>query len=542
MNDMLMKLREQFEDFSYQTKVQFAKLFKRPLPKDPKAASTESAETYEINLVPAVKTPLIRTQKIRTHVLFACIVISCIALGVVLVLFSIKSGQDIAMSRQDKRLESLSEKLNSYSELGGLLTIQNQLSRYDEIINNRQMISRAFGAIDVMLPQVGGIVQLSELRVNLETNSLIMDGQTDALAEPLIDYRVLEAFKKSVGLTKYDYGRFVDIDDKELPTQCIKESNADGNALREGDSYYAWWDLRVPGCEGVRVGESASENGYGNLDDDELFHFSKDAEVEMGKVEVEEERAGSSVDQAETTDGEVALQDGIEGIVDFEQSLSDDLGIDNGEGQVNKVMVEKEVPVRVKIWRTPRFDRWYKDEHLSLDGVISGIEHFQSACYKYSGAEVTNRGKSSIRWTSANDCYLVKDGLTITGSSNGRDSNGNLVLRFSASASYDDAFFRYSNKHMIAIGPMGQNVTDSFIQIGGMFAQEAEPCAEGDLECLGNTENTGGEQGSDANKDENSEQNENSGAETDPNTNIDTGTDVNTDTSASSNVNGTEGV
>lgn len=513
MNDMIAKLREQFEDFSYQTKVQLAKLFKRPLPKDPKAVSTESAETYEINLVPAVKTQLIRTQKIRNHVLFACIVVSCVALGVVLVLFSIKSGQDIAMSRQDKRLENLSGKLNSYSELDDLLTIQNQLSRYNDIINNRQMISRAFGAIGVMLPQVGGNVSLSELRVNLETNAIAMEGQADALAEPLIDYRVLEAFKKSVGLTKYDYGRFVDMDGKELPTQCIKESNADGNALREGDSYYAWWDLRMPGCEGVRVGESTRENGYSNLNSEDVFHFSKDAEVEMGKVEVEEERTESITDSGDESNGNTALQDGVAGIVDFEQSLGDELGLDNNETRVAKVKVEKEVPVRVKIWRTPRFDRWYKDKQMSLDGVISGIEHFQSACYQYSGAEVTSRGKSSVRWASTNECYLAKDGLSISSSSNGRDSSSNLVLRFSATATFDDAFFRYANKHMIAIGPMGQNVTDSFVQIGGMFAQEAEPCAEGDTECLGNTQNTGGQESSTDDKNDNPDRDENNDSE-----------------------------
>ncbi len=150
MNDMLMKLREQWKDLVYRTKVQFAKMFKRPLPKDPKAASTESGDTYEISLVPAVKTQLIRAQKIRNRVFFACIVISCAALGVVLVLFSIKSGQDIAMSNQDKRLESLSEKINSYSELDSLITIQNQLDRHGEIIDNRQIISRAFGALGVM--------------------------------------------------------------------------------------------------------------------------------------------------------------------------------------------------------------------------------------------------------------------------------------------------------------------------------------------------------------------------------------------------------
>ena len=45
---------------------------------------------------------------------------------------------------------------------------------------------------------------------------------------------------------------------------------------------------------------------------------------------------------------------------------------------------------------------------------------------------------------------------------------------------------------MMALGPMGQNVTDSYVQIGGMFTQAARECAEGDTECLTNANNAGG--------------------------------------------------
>ena len=34
-------------------------------------------------------------------------------------------------------------------------------------------------------------------------------------------------------------------------------------------------------------------------------------------------------------------------------------------------------------------------------------------------------------------------------------------------------------------------MTDSFVQISNMFAKEAQACEEDDLECLGNTENSG---------------------------------------------------
>ena len=46
---------------------------------------------------------------------------------------------------------------------------------------------------------------------------------------------------------------------------------------------------------------------------------------------------------------------------------------------------------------------------------------------------------------------------------------------------------------MMAIGPVGQNVTDSYVQIGGMFTQPATECAEGDRECMSNTSNSSGD-------------------------------------------------
>ena len=54
-----------------------------------------------------------------------------------------------------------------------------------------------------------------------------------------------------------------------------------------------------------------------------------------------------------------------------------------------------------------------------------------------------------------------------------------------------EEFFMFKNKHMIAIGPMGQNVTDSYVQIGNMFTQEAAECEAGDTACFSN--NSGGQ-------------------------------------------------
>lgn len=434
MNDFLESLKTKLKNFGVKVQTGYAKLVRRPMPGE-KSEKEQKYPSYEINLVPEVKVKMIKSQKMRNVVLFVCIVVASGAIGVVAILFGIKSGQDIAMSSQDRKLALMSEKLNSYSELDELVAIQGQLKGIDEITSRKTVLSRVFGALSVMLPTGGDVVKLSELRVNLETDLINLEGQADARIDPQIDYRVLESFKKGVALTKYDYGRYVDAEGKELPTYCIRESSDDGSALKVGDSYYAWWDLTVRGCEGTPVGENGKDGPDG-------FHYSKDADVETAASEGE--GSGENADNVK--------------------------------------------PVRVKIWRTPQFETWYKADKMSIDGAIEGIEHFESVCYMYSGVDAGG----TVKWNSTNDCLLAGNGLTVSDSSNARDESDNLVLRFEGSVNFAEEFFAFGNKHMMAIGPMGQNVTDSYVQVGNMFTQEARVCEENDTECLTNNANKEG--------------------------------------------------
>lgn len=140
----------------------------------------------------------------------------------------------------------------------------------------------------------------------------------------------------------------------------------------------------------------------------------------------------------------------------------------------------------VRIWRTPQFNAWYTSKKMNLDGTISGVEHFESACTKYIGD--ASKNSSSPTWTSSNEeCLLVPngiEGIRVTDSSNGRDSSNELVLRFSAIITLDPSAYKFTNTHMIALPPSGRhNVTDSYVQIQAMFSERAADCTEGDSAC-----------------------------------------------------------
>lgn len=370
---------------------------------------------FEINLVPDVKAEMIQAQKKRNVVFFAAAVVSAIAAGLVVLLMGVKFGQDLKLKNQDDKLELMSNTIEKYDGLDELLTVQKQLSDLQTISENKKMLSRVFTVLHSLLEQENDDeVKISSLDVNMLTSDLTFDGQADAGATTDgIDYRVLESFKKSIGLMKYDYGRYVDKNGEEIPTMCIFESGTSGAPYRDSNgNVYAIWAKSVEGCDPSAVAqESTDETGLGT--------------ETVDAVQIQ------NVDLSQPADG------------------------------VNLV----------KIFRTPQFSEWYRKGYMDTSGAISKIEHFESQCITYSG----NESGSTVSWNSTNICDMSPDGIEINSSSNGKQAGGKLVLMFSAVLHVNPEVFNFNNKHMITITPSGrQNVTDSFMQVGDMFTERAK--------------------------------------------------------------------
>lgn len=406
----------------------------------------------EINLVPDIKNEMIKTLKMRNLILFLSIIVASVSVGVTLITAFIMLGQQMALESKNNTINNLSEKLNSYSDLKDFLTIKDQLGDINQLTSNKRVLSRTFNILSAIIPNGADTIRISELNVDLVSDSptFNFEAQANAGQEPYIDYNVLEAFKKSMSYMRYDYGRYVDKDGNEIPAYCMIEKDDDGSIFgSRDDNLYALWTIDEEGCTPKEVSNSNSD-----------------------------ESTNTTNTQTTTYEGE-----------------------ENYKG--------KRV---VRIWRTPQFADWYNEKNdqsrITLDGTISNVPHFESSCISYTGFNDPNFAPAAdenvvkkignITWVSKNsECKLVpnadgEEGISIYDSSNGRNENGELVLRFSSTITFDGAVFDFNNYHMLALAPSGRrNVTDSFVQLQKIFTERATDCAPGDTSCANTSQGSG---------------------------------------------------
>ena len=443
---------------------------------------------YEVNLVPDVKLEMIRLQKIRNLVFFICIVVSIASISTVAILGGIKGTQDLVISGQEGHIKNLSDKVTTYKELPDFLTIQDQLKKLSEINKNRPVLSRVFPILKNLFPTGADTITMSELNVNLDTATLNFDAQANAGEEPKIDYRVLESFKKSVNMMKYDFGRFVTATGDQIPTRCIQETDEKGNLLSDNGNVYVIWKRGKVDCDPGRNDHSSTDENKTITDKkvDSSVNNTNLNNGSLGQVNEQEKKGEKkTVTKIETVIPDEKIwrtpqfetwSKGTE-VKTSEDGVADDLASsrDSSTQTENGTEVETITIKNVK-------NSIYKPS-MDLKGKILGVPHFESECIKYSGNVVNENGNETTKWSAENNCKMVPEGIQITDSSNGRDANNNLVLRFSAVLAIDPVIFAYNNKHIMAIGPTSQNVTDSYQQIKGMFAAPANDCRADDAEC-----------------------------------------------------------
>lgn len=226
------------------------------LPKNLKLPNIFSKMSYsqshrEINLVPEIKYEMIKALKLRNLIFFLCIIVASASVGITLAVGAIVGGQKLIIDGNTNTLDTLSNKLGSYSDLNEFLTIKDQLDGISLLTSNKKVLSRTFDVLTAMIPTGADRITISELNVNLsEANPVYnFEAQADAGTQPFIDYRVLDSFQKSMQYLKYDYGKYVDKNGDTIPSYCMIESDDSGAIFRnENKDIYAYWTINADGC------------------------------------------------------------------------------------------------------------------------------------------------------------------------------------------------------------------------------------------------------------------------------------------------------
>lgn len=483
-------------------------------PEEPKFSENK---TFEINLVPEIKYQMLKSMRFRKVSSFVCIIVAAV-FGVATAVFGgIILAQNATLATQDSRIDNMANKIDEFGSMDDFLTLQNQLNAIQTVNNNKKVLSRIFGILSMLRPTGGDEVTLSKVSINMDENTVTMEGQANAGVAPFYDYRVLESFKKGAELTKYDYGRYVDAEGNEIPSRCMIEAKPDGTTYVDSNgSIYAYQTIGKYGCDAKL---KALKDALSDITEDESVSTQNQTKTEVNEDGTEVTTTVTTKTRAselKAQQAQVYSEYGMDvrknwfdkwlsenNLARYDDYSSRQSEIEaafqtyyDGLNDEEKVIVDRERADGVaiedvdfrKIYRTPQFTEWIKegwvDENgktqgnarMTLGGTISDVPHFESQCISYSGEETTQDGKSLVVWTAENNCMLLNGEMKISESSNGKGSSGELVLRFKATIVFDDAVLSFQDKHVLAIGPDGQNVTDSYRQIEGMFEQQAADC------------------------------------------------------------------
>lgn len=177
----------------------------------------------EINLVPDVKQELIKARRLRASVVSMSILAGIVAAGLVVAMaLYVFGGQTLRSSLADNAIKNEQAKLQKVKGLAKALTIQQQLSKLTEVSGNRQLNSRVFDVLSVIVPPEPNSVAISRTAVDTTYKTITIDAQADG------GFATLEVFRKTIEATQLEYKRDDSITKVALATDITDSDRSYG--------------------------------------------------------------------------------------------------------------------------------------------------------------------------------------------------------------------------------------------------------------------------------------------------------------------------
>ncbi len=154
----------------------------------------------EINLVPDVKQEYIKAKRARTLVISGAIVVGMAAVGIVVLLALYLYGvQNIRSNAIDTDITDRSNELQNIDDIDNTLTIQHQLTKLDELHNQKNVVSRFFDLLVAVNPASPNSVSFSQTSFDAAAGTIVLEGQAKN------GYVAADVLKKTILGTSMSY-------------------------------------------------------------------------------------------------------------------------------------------------------------------------------------------------------------------------------------------------------------------------------------------------------------------------------------------------
>ncbi len=174
----------------------------------------------EINLIPDVKQEFIRAKRTRTLVISGAVLVGVGSVAFVVLLAVYLFGvQTVRSGLISNDITAKSNQLKGIDDIDNTLTVQHQLTRLDELHNQKNLVSRLFNLLIAINPAPPDEVIFSKTTVDAETGTVTLEGQTSGR------YNTADVLKKTILGTKISYTDSDDETQTESLTDDVLTSN-----------------------------------------------------------------------------------------------------------------------------------------------------------------------------------------------------------------------------------------------------------------------------------------------------------------------------
>jgi len=158
----------------------------------------------EINLIPDVKLELLKAHRQQRVVISISVLIAIVSVAVVVLMstyaFGVQTVADaVATDNIAKRTKELKGSKKDEATLAKTLTLQAQLSKLANIEGDKNISSRLFDILTVIIPTDENKVDIGRLAFDGEDSTIELE------VEAKNGYEAMEVFKKTLAQTKFSY-------------------------------------------------------------------------------------------------------------------------------------------------------------------------------------------------------------------------------------------------------------------------------------------------------------------------------------------------